>query len=309
MNIMRGLDEAKKLYIEQGAELIHCRFPEYEGRIAVGLAGRGSQGFGFDDELSRDHDFERGFCLFLTDEDDDAIGIKLNRAYHELCGRPESAHSALGTAGTGVIRTSDFYRRYTGLPSAPDTWRKWLYLPSSALAEATNGDVFRDDLGEFSRIREEIKHGMPEDVRKKKLAARVIFMAQSGQYNYSRCIKHGEAGAAMLALNEFVKNAAETVYLLNREHAPYYKWLLRGMRELKTLPSLADALEFLLTADNSEDGAKLKAAVIEDICAEVVKELKAQGLTCGSWDYLEPHALHIMEHIENPAIRALHVMD
>lgn len=306
---MRGLDEAKKLYIEQGAEMLHSRFPEFEGRIAVGLAGRGSQCFGFDDELSRDHDFERGFCLFLTDADDDEIGIKLSRAYRDLCGRHESAHSALGTAGTGVIRTSDFYRRYTGLPSAPDSWQKWLYLPSSALAEATNGEIFRDDLGEFTRIREEIKHGMPEDVRKKKLAARAIFMAQSGQYNYSRCLKHGEAGAAMLALNEFVKNTAETVYLLNRAHAPYYKWLLRGMRGLKKLSSLADALEFLLTADNSEDGARLKAAVIEDICAEVVKELKAQNLTCGSWDYLEPHAFDIQSHIENSEIKSLHIME
>lgn len=31
---------------------------------------------------------------------------------------------------------------------------------------------------------------MPEDVRRKKLAARLIFMAQSGQYNYSRCLGH-----------------------------------------------------------------------------------------------------------------------
>ena len=207
------------------------------------------------------------------------------------------------------MRISDFYRRFTGLPGAPETWQDWLYLPSYALAQAVSGEVFRDDLGEFSRIRQEIACGMPEDVRRKKLAARLALMAQSGQYNYARCLAHGEDGAAMLAVSEFVKNTAEAVFLLNRRHAPYYKWLLRGMRGLENLGELSDALEFLLTGDNDEDGKALKSQVIEDICAQIVSELHAQGLSCGSWDYLEKHAFDVQSHIENAAIRALHVME
>ena len=34
---MQGLKEAKELYLSHGAEMIHRLFPEYEGRIAVGL--------------------------------------------------------------------------------------------------------------------------------------------------------------------------------------------------------------------------------------------------------------------------------
>lgn len=306
---MKGLDAARALYLEKGAELIHTRFPEFEMRIAVGLAGAGSQCLGFDDDVSHDHDFEPGFCLWLTDADDDAIGLALSREMRGLFGGKVSKSSALGTSGVGVMRISDFYRRFTGCSGAPEAWRDWLHLPSYALAQAVSGEVFRDDLGEFSRIRNEIAHGMPEDVRRKKLAARLIFMAQSGQYNYSRCLGHNEPGAAMLALSEFVKNAAECVFLLNRRHAPYYKWLLRAMRELPRLGSLADALEFLLTAENTDDGAKLKAEVIEDICAQIVAELRAQKLTCGSWDYLEPHAFDVQSHIENREIRSLHIME
>ena len=306
---MRGLEEARAFYAEQGAEMIRSRFPADEGRIAVGLAGHGSECFGFDDELSRDHDFQRGFCLWIDDEADIEIGVSLSRAYRELTGGKAGERSALGEKSLGVRRISDFYRRYTGSPGAPECWQQWMSLPSWALAEATNGQVWRDDQGKFSGIRETLLHGMPEDVRKKKLAAGCALMAQSGQYNYRRCLGHGEEGAAMLAMGEFVNAACAVIYLLNRAHMPYYKWQLRGMAALPLLGEMKDALEFLLTGPNDKEGSGLKSAVIEDICAAVIGQLQKQGLSCGNWDYLEPHALHIMEHIENPEIRAMHVME
>ena len=306
---MRGLDEARLFYEQKGREMIRTQFPEYEGRIAVGLAGRGSQCFGYDDALSRDHDFESGFCLWLTDEDDLAIGVALARAYRALGAEGPRARSAMAESGVGVRRIGEFYRRYTGSPGAPESWRQWMSLPSWALAEATNGEVWRDDLGAFSAIREELLHGMPEDVRKKKLAARVIGMAQSGQYNYSRCLRHGEAGAAMLALSQFVSDAAETVFLLNRRHMPYYKWCFRALRELPLLGDMAEPLEFLLTGENGGEGDALKAQLVEEICASVLRELAAQGLCRGGADYLEGPAFEIQAQIQNPEIRAMHIME
>ena len=306
---MRGLDEARKLYEEYGAPMLHEKFPGWEGRIAVGLAGHGSECFGFDDELSRDHDFPQGFCLWLDDEMDRAVGVQLARAYRALPFGAAAERSGMSDAARGVQRISVFYRRYTGCDGAPETVGQWLALPSWALAEATNGEVFRDDAGLFSAIRETILTGMPEDVRLRKLAARVIAMAQAGQYNYPRCVRHGELGAAMLAMAEFVNAACAAVYLLNRSHMPYYKWQLRGMEELETLGSLREALDFLLTAANDEEGRVLKSALIEDICATLVTELRAQHLTHGSWDYLEPHAFEIASHIQSPELRAMHIME
>ena len=305
---MQGLEAARALYETRGRDLIHSRFPAYEGRIAVGLAGHGSECFGFDDAVSTDHDFGPGFCLWVDDETDREIGLELSRAYRELK-TSASAHSALAEQNRGVRRISDFYRRYTGGPGAPESWQAWLYLPSHALAEASNGQVWRDDQGSFSAVRQQILTGMPEDVRKKRLAAKLITMAQAGQYNYSRCLKHGQPGSAMLAMAEFVNAACAAVFLLNRRHMPYYKWQFRAMEELDILGNMKEALEFLLTGENDPAGQSLKAQVVEDICAQVVVELRRQKLTCGSWDYLEPHAHDLMEHIENPQIRALHVME
>ena len=306
---MKGLEEARLFYEQKGRDMIHTLFPAYEGRIAVGLAGRGSQCFGYDDELSRDHDFESGFCLWLTDGDDLATGAALARAYRALGAEGAKERSAMAESAVGVRRIGDFYRRYTGSDGAPESWEQWMSIPSWALAEATNGEVWRDDLGEFSAIRETLLHGMPEDVRKKKLAARVIGMAQSGQYNYARCLKHGEAGAAMLALSEFVSDAAETVFLLNRRHMPYYKWCFRALRELPLLGDMAEPLEFLLTGENGPEGDALKSRLVEDICASVLRELAAQGLCRGGADYLEGPAFEIQRGIGNAQIRAMHIME
>ena len=81
---MKGLELAKAYYEEYGRPMIREKFPDYEGRIAVGLAGEGSECFGYDDEISRDHDFEAGFCLWITEQDGEAIGFPLFRAYGKL---------------------------------------------------------------------------------------------------------------------------------------------------------------------------------------------------------------------------------
>ena len=58
MNIkIKGL-ELSKLYFENiYLPELRKEFPELLERMAVGLAGEGSECFGYDDEISRDHDF------------------------------------------------------------------------------------------------------------------------------------------------------------------------------------------------------------------------------------------------------------
>lgn len=298
------IDESKKLYELKGKQLIRDMFSAYENRIAVGLCGHGSECFGFDDEISQDHDYENGFCLFLTDEDDLLFGRELSVQYSKLISGTTSEKSAMSEKKLGVIRISDFYRRYTGSSGAPESMMQWLSIPSYALAEATNGEIWRDDLGIFSSIRQELLYGMPEDIRKKKIAKAAIIMAQSGQYNYSRCIKHGQLGSAQLAADEFVRNACELIFLLNKSHAPYYKWVFKKMESLEKLSSLKDALEFILLEQSLE-----KAEIIEDICITIIKEMKAQHLTHGNWDYLEPHAYDVIEGIDNQQLKAMHIME
>ena len=307
---MKGLEEARKFYEEAGAEMISRNFGDFENRIAVGLVGHGSECFGFDDQTSRDHDFETGFCLWLTKDDEEKIGFRLMRAYDKLVKsvNGERADRVVENGFQGVFVTGDFYRRYTGCGGAPKTWQDWLYTNSAYFAEATNGEVFRDDLGEFTKIRNEILHGMPEDVRAKKIGSCSLKAAQSGQYNYARCLAHGEEGAAMLALCEFVTNAIELAFLLNRKHCPYYKWALRSMDGLDKFAELKQPLEYLLTADNDKAGQSVKKAIVEDISLALANEINAQFDLGVKGGFLEPYAYAIQKRIKNSDIRNLHIV-
>lgn len=307
---MRGLELSRAFYEEYGREMLESEFGDYVDRIAVGLVGHGSECFGFDDDISKDHDFAPSFCIWLTDEDERLFGFKLFRCYSKLPrnfrGEVTSRPSLLGDDGRGVMTISDFYRRYTGTDGAPRDAMEWLRIPSFYLAEATNGEVFCDPLGKFSEIRDEIKHGMPEDARLKKLASAVFNMAQSGQYNYGRCLRHGENGAARLALSDFVKSSCEAVFLLNRAHMPYYKWSFRAMHGLERLNRCADKLEGLILIPPSESESINNT--VEEICTLIIDEMKLQNLTDVGSDYLEGHAFSVTDRIKNAEIRNMYVM-
>lgn len=79
-----GLALSRAFWNDLGKPLLAGAYSAYQGRIAAGLVGYGSECFGFDDELSRDHDFAPRFCLWLTDEDYDAIGEQLQADYDAL---------------------------------------------------------------------------------------------------------------------------------------------------------------------------------------------------------------------------------
>ena len=218
---MKGLELSKRYYMAYGKEMISNGFPALKGRVAAGLAGQGSECLGFDDDISKDHDYGPSFCLWLNREDFGIYGRALMEEYRKLPmefegvkGREVSVH---GKDRVGVLCIPDFYYRLLGTEDVPGSNREWLKIPEEALCMATNGDVFEDPFGEFSRIRKGLLNYYPEDVRIKKIAARAAVMAQSGQYNYARAMKRGEYVAAKLALAEFIKSTGSMVYLLNKK--------------------------------------------------------------------------------------------
>ncbi len=311
---MTGLEIAREYYEKFGKPMLEAEFPDILPFLAAGFVGSGSEHYGYDDEISRDHDFEPGFCIFIPGEDivDRRRAFQLERAYaklpQEYAGLRRQRISPVGGNRNGVIRTDEFYKKAVGSANGELTVGQWLRLPDYALAEAVNGEVYFDNYGEFSGIREKLIC-MPEDIRLKRLAGNLLIMAQSGQYNFMRCIKHGEPEAAQLACAEFVSAAMKTVFLLQDRYMPYYKWSFRALRSLVGTGELSEKLSFLLFGDN-RDGAvgEKKYDIIEEIASETISLLQEKQLTEAICGDLEKHAYSVNDRIADGTIRNLNIL-
>lgn len=344
---------SRAFWNDLGKPLLAGAYSAYQGRIAAGLVGYGSECFGFDDEFSRDHDFAPRFCLWLTDEDYDAIGEQLQADYDALSrdftvdeqGKPHFAghgsadSNALAASQSpltpraqgefrrdGVFRIGDFFERITLFREAPaqNDYASWLSLDDATLATATNGQVFADPLGVFSKTRQGFKF-MPEDVRLSLISRRLGMMAQAGQYNLPRMLQRDDGAAAMLSIHEFVNATASLVFLINEPvsvgYLPYYKWQFAAMRKLSRrmatrLAGVCEQLEDILRLSSAAcfggagfgeggKGAKPAAehiiATVERICSDVVDELLREGLTESHETFVEWQRPYVEDHIKSDA--------
>ena len=310
---MKGIELSKEYFEAFGKEVLETEFSAALPLLAVGLVGGGSECLGFDDEVSTDHDFEPGFCIFLPDEEtvDRRTAFLLERAYaklpKEFMGFQRSPLNPVGGNRHGVIRMEDFFLEKVGSRGGRLSLGQWFSVPEQGLLEATSGAVFFDNLGKFSEIRKRLGY-FPEDIRLKKLSGHLLLMAQSGQYNYNRCILRGNTAAAQMAVFEFTKSALHTIYLLNRTYMPYYKWSFRGLEGLPILGDLTGDLEYLISSGNSTDEANKKRDLIESICGKISDELRLLGLTETAGTELEPQAYAVNEKITDHGIRTLHIL-
>ena len=286
---MKGLELARRYYETYGKDMlkrVEQMAPGISKRAAVGLVGEGSQCFGFDDILSQDHDFAPGFCIWLSDEDFAAHGALLQQAYDEMPKQFEgfSGENIIAADRLGVTSISRFYVRFTLEPKGiPTTPIGWLVASESQLAAATNGEIFRDDEGEFTEIRKKLLNFYPEDVLRKKIAARAAVMSQAGQYNLFRGIQRGDSVATLLALSKFTEATMSMIYLLNRKYMPFYKWAFHGLKDLPLLacdiaPLLKAAVNIpeLVRKECAEVAAKKSLDITEDICHRMAEELNRQ---------------------------------
>lgn len=307
---MKGIELSEKLFFDFFLPAVREGCPEALPHFAAGLVGRGSECFSFDDDLSQDHDFFDGFYIWLNNENDIKYGVKLHRIYKEITEKhgtkPKS--QGLGFCPRGVVTIEEFFMNFIGSRRLPKTSEEWFSLPSYALAEATNGKIFYDGNGEFSATQNELKN-MPEEVRLKKISAALANAAQSGQYNFERTIRHGEMAAAAFSLHEFVQNATEIIFLLNRQYMPYYKWAIKGLKNLDILNEEAENLEFLITAETSAETHLKKVAAIEKTAQKIASCLSAAGLSSTDSPLLDEQAFSVRKRIQDDYLLSLHIME
>lgn len=272
-----GLQLCREYYFTYGKPMLIEKFSAYLDKITVGLVGEGSDCFGFDDELSKDHDFGPRFCMWVSRSTYEEIGKALQEAYNTL---PDSFYnftrnmSVTGTYRQGVIILEDFLEHLMFTKYMPMTDNDWFMLPENGLAALENGEIWHEGDGEFVKIREKMKV-YPSSVRWKKITQSLHLVRQAGLYNYFRMKERGEKVAALQCLSTYMENVMKVVYYINYQYPPFYKWLHRGMDKFEKLAEVMDILNALY--DYKEDDVTVKGIfeVIDMLLEHELSEDKA----------------------------------
>lgn len=310
---MTGLEISREYFERFGREAFAAGFPDLFPYLCFGLCGPGSECYGFDDEISRDHDFEPGFCVFYPEELlTDREVFRLERAYAHLPSDFMGLRRALispygGTARKGIISIADFFVANTGLVSAPadSELDSWMMIPEAGISQAVNGEIFLDNYGEFTRIRRAFS-ALPQDLRIKRLAGRIFAFSQSGGYNYARMVKRQDQASAQLCAYEAYKDAAFAAFLISGVYAPYFKWLPRALSSLNGFSGFDKLLEVLILRDNSPENAAVKLEVLGSIgdllCDKAAAEF-GTGSYSGSPDRLQHIAFALNDLVSDNSLR------
>lgn len=295
-----GLKLCRQYYETFGKPMIQEQFAEYENRIAVGLCGEGSDCFGYDDEISEDHDWGPGFCMWVSDDVYAQIGEKLQEAYEKLPKEflgYQRQESRQGKGRMGVITITAFFQRLFGRENVPETLTPqnldlicFQNIPDEALAASVNGEVFLDTEGTFSAIREGLKKGFPQRLYYLKIAESCARFSQAAQYNFFRMSGREDSMAAGLSLIEGLRHAMKLIYYISGEYPPHDKWLYRGIAEKKEYQKAATLLLMLLEYAPADS----KEILIGELASQLVQKLYAQDIISDSESYLEAHTEELL---------------
>jgi len=306
---MKGLEISRDYFNNVAKPRLEEDFPDLFPRLAAGLVGNGSECFGFDDEISQDHDWGVDFFIWVSEQDAHRIPELTAWKQQLLTFSPPKfarTQSEYG-ANISVMTCSTFYRQLIGTAEYPADPIQWFRIPENNLAMCVNGEVFMDNLGEFTKIRNTFLNYFPEDFRLKKIAAKCMAIAQTGQYNHMRMAKRDEFVTVHTVISKFVDNVTGLVFLLNKVYKPYYKWENRMLRSLPILGKQIGSLLLDLVSVSGFDEAALsrQQEIIAEICKALHTELKNQNITSSDDWFFTTHGEEAMKRINHSVIRGL----
>ncbi len=277
-----GLDICHEYFEKVGYPVFKERFADYLPELAFGLAGEGSDCYGFDDKVSRDHDWGPEFCIFVTDETYEKIGAELEKTYAELPAEFDGykrAQTVQGSGRRGVIRISDFCRKFLGVNASELKIAEkccgireeidFRSVSDASLSAFVNGEIWVDNKGMITGLRREVAKGYPENVLYAKLAQACAEFSQAGQYNIIRCIERGDAVTAEIMKGDAMRAACKLAYLIENRFAPHDKWLFKGLDGLLGGTAVKEGLKTLMLCKTSEEIVKILEKLGESLAMEL----------------------------------------
>jgi len=298
---VNGLKLSKMYYEEIGRPMLKEKFGQYIDKMAIGLSGEGSDCYGFDDDASMDHDWGPEFCIWISKALYEEIGEKLTEEYNKLpkefMGYSRTS-SGKARGRRGVICTEDYYDRHLGAHDYESL--DFRAIPDYKLSLVTNGEVFADPSGDFSKLRNELKKGYPESILYLKLAEDFAKISQTGQYNFARMLNRNDRLTANMMLADCIKQIMIVAHHMNNLYPMHDKWLHRSFESIAAGSDIDLLLKKLNASFALSDSDALKNVpeTVEQICGILAKELYDRDIISDISSYLDDHTDELVKKAE-----------
>ncbi len=263
-DFLPGLQLNNLFYHEAVRPILAAHFPGLLHSAA--RLGAGSEVLGYDDEMSTDHDWGPRLQLFLAEADWKSQGTAVSdtlaahlphtfRGYAVHFGPPNvegtrlMAESRTGPVAHRVEVTTvrRFLQHYMALdPFAALSVADWLTTPQQLLLGVTAGQVYVDELGELTAVRQRLAY-YPHDVWLYLLAAQWSRIGQEEHFVGRTALRHDELGSRLLAAR-LVHDLMQLCFLMEKQYAPYPKWFGTAFKGLNSAAAMAPLLQRVLTA-------------------------------------------------------------
>ena len=275
---MQGIELSRGFYTDIVRPWLSQAAPDL--RYSAALIGYGSELLGFDDEISRDHNWGPRVHIIVSRADFDDHARRLVDEFSKIApasylgepigwrSRPHPAASGDESAGA-FEHGLEFHTLETRLDahfatrSVDDlTALQWLAFAEQKLLAFTAGAVFNDDDGRLTQARERM-HYFPDDVWLYKIACQWGRIAQEQAF-VGRTGQAGDDLGSRVVAARLVRDVMRLGFLLDRRYAPYSKWFGSGFALLPIAKTLSPHLDRALLASQwTERQDALAAAYLE----------------------------------------------
>jgi hypothetical protein len=251
---MTGAEFSQAFHAEAVAPLLERRFPGL--RYAAARLGSGSDVLGFDDEISRDHDWGARLTLLVDEPDRDAV-VEVDAMLEaelpqEFRGRPVRFGTTWHPAETHKVQATtvmDFAASRLGAdPRNGLSTLEWLCLTGHSVLETVGGPVFHDDTADLAKLRD-LLEWYPSDVEQYVTACAWQRVAQ-GLPLAGRTAGTGQELQSRVLYAGLVNDLMHLAFLRERAWMPYPKWREARFTALKVAPALREHLNSALAADD-----------------------------------------------------------
>jgi len=277
-NLSTGLAISQEFIKSVLLPLLREELQENYNQIAVAVVGTGSDVLGLDDEISRDHHWGPRANVMYLREDASQIEPQVKNALGKVPAKFDrfDVHVNIGNmTGVCCCEIESFFNRFLGTDQLPSQELEWLELCEVDLFHVTAGTIVYDGLGELTKRCQAFSQ-YPENVWKKRLADWCMYVTgREAPYNLHRVSKRQDDLTCSIYFGLCIKRLMELCFTLNREYAPYTKWLNRMFREL---PKYSDKLAPLIDRAVAEPAWDKKVHILVEANYVIADALADLGL-------------------------------